>query len=270
MLQYLFRCSGCDQEFADPKFFPLCAPCSAALVAAPELCARCGDAHPSLPATCPNDHGFDPASIDSFHAIYWLLTPGYQVLKRWKTRGGPAFDRRVLKIPPSRLASLRRLGGQCAIPIPQSFQRSWRLGRSPAELLASWIARELRIPCISALESEARPRQRRQAELSAEERLSNAIGFRLRRELLGTDYRSVLLVDDFMTTGHTLRRASRALREGGFSEIHALCLGVRLRRTQSFDVGGLELIRDPALHGGLMERVRRPVTVGQETQAVDA
>lgn len=99
---------------------------------------------------------------------------------------------------------------------------------SRAERIAGWLSREHGIPLWPVLKLRAAGGPR-QAELGIRDRLMHAPRFtvpshlrpRLRR-------RKVLLIDDFATTGHTLRSAAATLTEGGARAVHGFCLGMRL------------------------------------------
>lgn len=217
-----FNCIACDDGSPPFQSFPLCESCKNALIPCPALCENCASPF------CHSNRCLHPWNsyqlIKSYSAAYLLLSDCYRVLKKWKIRRGRLFDRQVLKYIPSQ----HSVQAQVVIPIPQNINRSWLLGGSPAEVIASHVARELKIPLVQCLLPPIRT-QVRQAELSAENRIKNPLQFRLSPKITqipqGT---TAILVDDFMTTGHTLRRAAYSLKSGGIGQIHTFCLGIRL------------------------------------------
>ncbi|MFP3895499.1 MAG: ComF family protein [Anaerolineales bacterium] len=108
------------------------------------------------------------------------------------------------------------------IPVPLHVQRVRRRGYSQSLLLARQVAR-----CLDLLlchESLIRVRDTRsQVGLSPRERWDNVCGaFRtVSGEPAGA---RILLVDDVMTTGATLKACSLALREGGARQVVCLTL----------------------------------------------
>jgi len=149
------------------------------------------------------------------------------VLRRWKSLGGAFFDKRVLKADTTLEARLAGIDLTAIVPIPQDYDRSWRLGGSPTQRIARFLANLTGIPIINALTITSPKKKTQQAELSAEKRFENRIQFSLRKQIGGE---AILLVDDFFTTGHTLRSAASTLYWGGSRNIHVFCLGIRPNR----------------------------------------
>lgn len=95
---------------------------------------------------------------------------------------------------------------------PTSARRVRRRGYDQAELIARAVARQLGVPCRRLLyRSHAAP----QAGKSRPERLVGP-SFRARQARPGLH---VLVVDDVVTTGGTLRAAHQALRAAGVSRV---------------------------------------------------
>ncbi len=132
---------------------------------------------------------------------------------------------------------------QVLVPVPQRFPRAWRLRGSPALLLANWLRRETGLPLCNLLlvpekdHNDFAGNQSRQAELSVQDRLKNKIRFVFNPDHQNSSEpqnktpKKVILIDDFMTTGHTLREASKVLASHGVQEIHIFCLGVKPFKT---------------------------------------
>lgn len=158
---------------------------------------------------------FDP--IRSFTAAYLLHEEAFTFLKCWKISGGPLLDREVLKFDQALVMSLRSLGVDSVVPIPQKRRRYWEIQRYPSLVIAQSVARLLDVPVVHALEDLTEGKA--QAKSSAEERLKKSFG------ALIPVYGSVLVVDDFLTTGQTLLQASKVLCSVGAGKVHVFTLG---------------------------------------------
>lgn len=235
--QILFKCIACENGPLNLQSFPLCLNCKEAWVECPSLCPKC--ANPFCPAErCLRPWRLGQEWIDSYSACYLLLSECYRILKKWKTRRGLLFDQQVLEsqIIHRRIESLtQKTGAHAVIPVPQNIRRSWQLSGSPADAIAVQLGRQLRVPVMRSL-LPAQKARFRQAELSAEQRLKNMIRFELNLKERPARGSTVILVDDFMTTGHTLRRAAYALKLTGVGRIHAFCLGFRPSFSQNAEL----------------------------------
>lgn len=261
MLRFLIRCVACSEFGVSRKTFPLCRNCMNELTPAPELCPRCSSPlcpQSAQPAEClrPWIRNAPEDGIGSYRALYYLTDACHSLLKKWKTRGAPLFDRKILVPDDSLISKLRSLNAAAIVPIPQRDDRIWSLGRSSTETIARWLATLLELPVLHALDPPGSAPRYRQAELKRLDRYQNRIDFEIGREQPPRG-EPLILVDDFMTTGHTLRAASRLLWRNGSGLIHVFCLGVRPWSTQ------------PESRRDLMKSVRRPVTVGQEREIPD-
>ena len=110
--------------------------------------------------------------------------------------------------------------------MPQNFARSWRLGRNPATEIARFLASRLGngarvIENALASTNPGLPHQGEVATRSDRDQIVRS--FRLNENL---DDRVVILVDDFVTTGNTIRAAAEALKRVGFQarEVHVAAL----------------------------------------------
>lgn len=100
------------------------------------------------------------------------------------------------------------------VPVPSHWWRRWSRGTSGPELLALVIARRLELPVDLGL-LRCQRRTRKQGTLLPNERLENVRGAFAVGSSESLAGRRILLVDDVMTTGATLREAARILLKAG-------------------------------------------------------
>jgi len=194
---------------------PLCAAC--ARVCRPEavLCNRCGRrlarAEPFLSS--------GPAGLDKA----WSSAPYEGVARDLVAalkfrRLLPVADLMAERI--EWLAPAHMLSGTI-VPVPPAPVRLRKRGFDPAGEVAGALAERLQAPLDCCLERRGRGRQ-------AGRRRVERIGHPPRIHSTGAAPRSVLLVDDVLTTGATLTACARALRAAGSSRVVAVTFSRRL------------------------------------------
>jgi len=110
----------------------------------------------------------------------------------------------------------------CIVPVPLHPHRLRQRGYNQALELARPISRELNVPLDTTLLQRCRKTLQQQG-LSATERRSN-----LRNAFTLASQPSalrVLLIDDVMTTGETVRECCRVLAAGGVKEVQVAVIG---------------------------------------------
>ena len=110
-------------------------------------------------------------------------------------------------------------GIDAAIAVPLARERERERGFNQAALLAQRIAGRLGVPTRPRWLARVRA-TRPQSDLTAAERHANVRGaFQASPQVAG---RHVLVVDDVLTTGATLRECARALHDGGARRVGVL------------------------------------------------
>lgn len=110
------------------------------------------------------------------------------------------------------------------VPVPLHPSRLAERGYNQAELLAHGLARRfgLRVfPSVLVRTKATRP----QSSLAGSERAENVHGaFRLTRAARRLEGKSVILVDDVVTTGETVRAAAKELAKAGLADLRVFAL----------------------------------------------
>ena len=198
-------CEACVNRFAQPR--TRCRLCALPLAGA-DVCGRCLT---------------DPAPWQACYAAVDYGYPWAQVVARFKFEQAPAWA--------STLAQLMRSapwvepaleGADVVLPMPLSNERLKERGYNQALVLARALAPQ-KVKTHTLLRTR---HTRTQSELPLKERLSNVNGaFAVdplqRAELAG---QRVVLVDDVMTTGASLRAAALPLVQAGVAHLTCLVL----------------------------------------------
>ncbi|MCA8962677.1 MAG: ComF family protein [Planctomycetes bacterium] len=217
-------CLACDATLPgwrpgeDRRNVNLCSACRGALVRYPR-CERCSLATGAPGCDLCRDERFEfPVRVFGSHegVLRSLL-----VEAKWHRSGA------ILPVLADWCVDAARdeawaAGCQLWAAVPRDPWRRLLHGTSLAEELAWRVGTTLRL-------RETRLRRRRrppQARLTEAARRRNVEGTARvpRRERTGVEGRTVLLIDDVVTTGSTLRECARALTEAGAREIRALVL----------------------------------------------
>ncbi len=195
----------------------------------PVRCAACGRAGPTPCPAClavlrPAPGGGLPG-LDSFVALVGYEGRGRDLVVGLKYRGRHAGLDRVAG---ALAGCVDRAVVDAVTWAPTTRVRRRRRGYDQAEVLARAVARALGLRCVATLRRHGPPQTGR----AAADRRSGA-RFEGRPRPPGR----VLLVDDVVTTGATLRHAASALRVAGAVSVHGLALA---RTPLKVVVGGAE------------------------------
>ena len=210
------RCVCCELIQNSPLNTGLCERCFE-LILFNEACERCDFPLAAHPAG--GGCRMRPTSVAAIRAPHLYGGPIAELIKAIK------FDHRSdLATPLAQLlakdlrATDLALRSDCIIPVPLGRKRLRERGHNQAALLARGLARAWGLPIHYAL--QRRRETRSQSLLPQHERAHNLQdAFETRSSLEG---RSILLVDDVVTTGQTVAKAAEVLRAGGAGPVHVV------------------------------------------------
>ncbi|MDG2526166.1 ComF family protein [Stenotrophomonas sp. HITSZ_GD] len=195
-----------------------------------DLCAACHDALPWLDIACihcalPLADGNlglrcgacngDRDPLASARAAFLYQWPVDTLLRRFKFHGDLAAGRVLAQLMRGRLAAVSNAGAML-VPVPLHATRLRQRGYDQAAELARPLARSMGLRCQLAL--SRRVATAAQSSLEASARRRNVRGA---FECVAPVADHVVLVDDVMTTGATLRAAAHALRRAGATRVDA-------------------------------------------------
>ncbi len=233
-LVYPGACHVCNLPLP-PGSGPFCAGCRHELTTDPHSpCPRCAGTIGPFAAVadgCPDCRGISFA-FDKVVRLGPYESPGKlrEVVLRMKQASGEALAELVGELWAECAGSrLRDLGADLVVPVPLHWRRRWRRGYNQSEALARPIAGRLHLPFRPGSLRRIRNTPEQKGSGMAAERLDNVRGAFLARghELAG---RTILLVDDVLTTGSTASEAARALRRAGAKRVVVAVLARWVRK----------------------------------------
>jgi len=148
------------------------------------------------------------------------------IVRRLKYASGEGLAEAIGQLWASHLEErLRKLKADVIMPVPLHWWRRWTRGYNQSEALARAMANHLRLPCKPHWLRRVRytPPQG-SGRTARRENVRNAFFAPRRAELRG---KTVMLVDDVLTTGSTASDAARALRAAGAARVVVAVLAGR-------------------------------------------
>jgi len=210
-------CIACEQEIDDGL---LCGDCYDIIrIVSPPLCQACGR----------------PISDGEVCRACAKARPDFDRLRAWAVFA-PPVDKVIHAFKYGNKQSLAQLLGrsmgrvlqgdtilataECVVPVPLYKGRQRDRGYNQALLLCRVLSQETAKPVLDCL---VRTRNTpTQTKLTDADRRDNVAGaFRLGNDVNVTD-KSLLLIDDVMTTGATLNECATVLRQAGARSVYAL------------------------------------------------
>lgn len=223
-------CLSCRERLpARGAALDLCRRCSGRLVAldAERSCRGCARPLPrsSLPQPTCGACLREPPPWRRLHALWAYQQPLDGVIGGLKFRGLDYLGARLAACAiRERAGVLAGIGG--VVPVPLPWLRRLRRGYNQAERIARPLARGLGVEFLPALARAGLLPAPQVGQGRAQRlRLARAGSMRLRGSSARVAGRTLLLVDDVLTTGATARAATAALRAAGAEAVEILVVG---------------------------------------------
>lgn len=209
-------CVLCGKAGADNR--ELCADCLGDLPFNSVACPRCAQALPiqaavnSLCGHCQQS----PPTYDHAFSLFQYSHPASKLILRLKFNAKLNMARLLGELMAEHLQQRRQDLPQLIIPVPLHRWRLCGRGFNQALELARPVARKLGIPidyqsCVRTRKTAV------QSKLPAKEKRANVKGaFSVIKPIQA---RHVAIMDDVMTTGHTLEEVAKVLRQAGVERI---------------------------------------------------
>jgi ComF family protein len=221
-LLYPGACWACSQHLAAGRV-AFCETCHRALTGdALASCVRCGSPvgpYAVVAGGCTHCRGtsfaFDRVlRLGAYDGLLRLL------ILRLKYQAGEGLAEVLARLwSQHQAAALRAAGVDVVVPVPLHWWRRLTRGYNQSETLARVLAAELRRPCRSRWLRRVRATARQTQQTSPTARKENVRDAFAARPCPGLKGRTVLLVDDVMTTGSTAAEAARALKAAGAGQV---------------------------------------------------
>jgi ComF family protein len=226
MAQLIFpnACLICDRPEDESVRFRhgLCTDCRQSIIVdAASMCPRCAATvgpHTDVSEGCP---ACRPRSFAFSEAIRLAPYEGRlreAILRIKHPAGEPLAEMLGRTFAEERPAALKGRGIQAVVPVPLYWARRWLRGHNQAATIAEELAGALDVPLQSRWLRRIKPAPQH-AQPSATARQENIRGAFVCPVPASVASRTVLLVDDVMTTGSTASEAARVLRSAGVARV---------------------------------------------------
>ena len=201
----------------------------------PAKCTICGVSgaivcEPCQTKFCPRSFDISRNNFDGYAATNYSDDVA-KMIYEYKERGQTSLAKFFARFMAPRIAKYSSTDA-ILVPVPSGRSATTIRGFEPAKILAAHLSRQTKLPTLAALTLKIEAAD--QATLNRQQRLLN-----LQNGMVGSNVlrgKSVILVDDIVTTGATLAEARRAVHEAGGRAIFFATFAETILKNQHIEV----------------------------------
>jgi ComF family protein len=224
ILDWIFPplCIHCSSQTKSSKF-PFCQTCFGTLekICPQERCAWCFSEKEEGSPFCRNCRDY-PLGLKGVAAVFEHFGTSSSLLKEWKICHRPDLAKGLAAWLALQFTELNWPIPELIVPIPQTLLRTMTLGFNPPYLLAQELGEIIDVPVHMLLKKKwGHPPQARLLWEHRKQLSYRAFEWKCKQDISD---KTILLVDDVIGTGATLKAAALRLREGFPKAVYGLAL----------------------------------------------
>lgn len=235
-----YSCIYCGKELPIPKRLGLCEKCEKEIILAHDICLKCGRVKKGDGIYCDNciatDRNFDKARSS---VVYEGIAKDLDM--RLKFGSGKYLAKYLSAFMVDTLLE-NEMFCNLVISVPLSKKRKRMRGYNQSEELALGVSKALKLSYVKGVVIKTKDNLM-QAKLSGKEREENVIGVYEVAMPEVVKGKSVLLIDDVLTTGATTGEIARVLKKAGAEKVNVLVFASPQMKTNN-EVNKLDDIKE--------------------------
>lgn len=212
------KCIICKNEIFDNAYNCICKNCLVKIELITNPCPRCGDNMANENTYCLNCKSRKETFFDRSRSVclYSDVAKSLVLKSKFSSQKYLAKNMAAFMID---VYNVSHFDCDCITFVPSGKKRTKERGYNIAELLANNIALKLNLPVINTMERIKEQHQINKNYKSRQENIKDAYKI---LDNINLKNKTILLVDDVITTGATINECSRILKKAGASKVYGL------------------------------------------------